>query len=77
MSENNDRGEVQDQSLTITKTAQGRLTIQTPDDFLMVLGMLEWAKEHVWAMYKNQHAKAREAPKIQVPGMRVPPTGQN
>ena len=76
MSENNDQGQVE--SLIITKTAEGRLTIQTPNDFLTVLGMLEWAKEHVWAMYKSQNAQAKAAntPKIQVPGMRMPP-GQN
>ncbi len=79
--ENSKPEEVIQESLIITKTMtaenpDGRLNIQAPSDFLLCLGMLEWANKKLWAMYNAHEAQKRGPPKVQVPGMHFPP-GQN
>ncbi len=68
-------------SLIISKTItaenpDGRLNLQAPSDFLLCLGMLEWANEKLWAMYKAAEQQRKAGPKVQIPGLRMPP-GQN
>lgn len=79
MSDNNeqDAAKVRVETLVISLTSDGQLNLKAPDSFLVCLGMLEWANEHLWEAYKQRRAQQKAGPKIQLPGMRIPPPAQN
>ena len=65
------------QQFIIQVNAEGRIEIvSAPNDFIQCLGMLHWALDKLWEMYRVQQ-QPKGQPKIQMPTPGWPPRGRN